>query len=156
MQLIDGILSSNATELWAETTPAGGAPFATRHGVRACAGLEYLAQAAAAFFTLLAQPGAPPRQGMLVACRRYHTLQPHYAFQQQLLLRVQLASQFSPDTPSARLVKFNGSIYLAPSRLQAVPEEEARGEARREELNSILADIKTHTAVSAADLSVYL
>jgi predicted hotdog family 3-hydroxylacyl-ACP dehydratase len=144
MCLVDTLIEYSADHLWAGVTPDAQSLFATPKGVSACVGLEYLAQAAAAFFTLHASADVPPRQGMLIACRRFTTNLAYYPLAQTLLLHVCLGSRLPPDTTTPGLVKFRGEVYLTPHHT-----------ADTAPLFN-LADITPEQAATVADLSVYL
>ncbi len=154
MRLLDAVIGYNPTELWAVVTPTSASIFAGSTGVHACIGLEYLAQASAAFFTLRAadnqspqhkaRPKAKPKEGMLIASRRFSTKTAIYPFAQRLLLRVTLTSALPPDTAGPGLVKFRGEIFVPSATLPPLP-----GPAQ-------LAQLAQTEAVTLADLSVYL
>lgn len=158
MRLLDAVIDYNTTQLWAEVTPLSSSIFAGTTGVHACIGLEYLAQASAAFFTLQAteaqspqlnanpkaEPKAKPKEGMLIASRRFTTKMAIYPFAQRLLLRVRLTSALPPNTAGRGLVKFQGEIFIPSSTLPPLP-----GPAQ-------LAELALADAVTMADLSVYL
>lgn len=112
MRLLDRVLAWSASGLDAEVVLNAESPFADGAGVPAWIGLEYLGQAAAAFFTLQAGAGAVPHAGMLVACRRYRCDLPGFALGSTLTVRVSLASAVH-----ARLVKFDGEIRIAEARI---------------------------------------
>lgn len=143
MRLIDQILHSGTDVLWAATTPQRDSMFAHSAGMPACIGLEYLAQTAAAFFTLQAgeEPGEP-RQGMLIACRDFQCKQPYFAHRVRLLLRVELQSNIHAAGRGHGLVKFHGEIFVAPESMPATPDITDLAEA---------AD-----PLTVANLSVYL
>ena len=144
MRMVDAIIAYDAEQLWAEVTLTENSMFARRQGIRACFGLEYLAQTSAAFFTLQATEDSPPRQGMLIASRRFESRQSHYPLHSHLLLHVQLTSPVPPDSHQSALVKFRGEIYLADPSMPAlttIPE---------------LSRLSAETALTVADLSVYL
>jgi hypothetical protein len=144
MRMVDAIVAYDAEQLWAEVTLTESSTFMRKQGVRACVGLEYLAQASAAFFTLQATEDTAPKQGMLIACRRFESSQSYYRLDSHLLLHVSLTSAVPPDSHRSALVKFRGEIYLADPSMPAlttIPE---------------LSGLSTKTALTVADLSVYL
>ena len=144
MRLIDRVLQHNSQQLWAEvrTTPAS--CFATDHGIPTYIGLEYMAQTAAAFFTLHAMHETPPRQGMLIACRRYTAQVAYFPLHSRLIVCAQLASRLPADSAGRGLVKFTAQIHIPSKTLPTEPAFED------------LAHLATQQAVTAADLSVYL
>ena len=92
--------------------------FWTRQGLPACTGLEYLGQAAAAFFSMLelqathgSQPKSPPAPGMLIASRSYSCVAGYFPQECTLDVAVTLTSPVGPSG----LVKFSGSISLSDS-----------------------------------------
>jgi len=144
MRLLDEVLAHNERNPWAHTEVARQSPFASDCGVRACVGLEYLAQAAAAFFTLQDDDGDSPRQGMLIACRRFTTAQAFFPPASHLLLKVSLTSPLPPNPGASALVKFKGEIHvLQPNTAMPTSAAECVRVAAAE-------------AITLADLSVYL
>ncbi len=144
MRLIDRVLQHDSQQLWAEVRTTRTSVFATDHGVPAYIGLEYMAQTAAAFFTLQATDATPPKQGMLIACRKYTTNRAHFPLQDRLIIYAQLASRLPADSAGRGLVKFTAQIYIPTEALPADPSLE------------VLAQLATQQAVTAADLSVFL
>jgi predicted hotdog family 3-hydroxylacyl-ACP dehydratase len=148
MRLIDRVLLSTPDSLWADVIPKPDSLFAGPAGVHAIIGLEYLAQASAAFFTLIDSPtdasSSGPRQGMLIACRQYHAQQPYFAIERRLLLRVSLDSSIQSAAAGHGLVKFRGEIFAAPDSMSVSPDSAELSNAARTE------------ALTVASLSVYL
>lgn len=143
MRLIEHILAFDTTQLWASTA-VNRISWCTPDGLPACYGLELMAQTAAAFFTLRAGDTAQPRQGMLIACRKFDTRMASYPARAKLLIHAQLQSALPTDPGSSALVKFNGAIMLFDADA-ALPVEPAQ-----------LAACSADNAVSAANLSVYI
>ncbi len=143
MRLIDQVLAFDEHQVWATVNPSEDCIFATPAGIPACLGLEYLAQTAAAFFSLQASTDRPPRAGKLVACQKLITRQAYFAFLQPLLLRVTLTSRLPPVVTQQALVKFAGAVFPAPTALPkpGLPEQ--------------LADM-VGEPICTAELSVYL
>ena len=115
MQLIDGVISWDETRLWAHVSISELSPFLDGNGVPTCIGLEYLAQAAAAFFAINAQhteAGSEPRAGMLIGSRRYTVTLPYFDIGSQLIIRTKLSSKLPCANTGPTLVKFNGDISL--------------------------------------------
>ncbi len=111
MRWLDQILAFDAQQVCAlatvQTLPVLGA-----QGLHACFGLELMAQTAAAFFTLQTKDNAPPRQGMLIACRQFTTQIAHYPVDSRLIIHARLASAMPHDASSPALVKFDGQIVV--------------------------------------------
>lgn len=123
MRLLDQVLAHDTQQIYA-ISAVSGVPFTTAQGLPAWFGLELMAQAAAAFFTLQATQQAPPRQGMLIACPRFTTSVSHYAAEQVLLIHARLASRLPDNAAAPALVKFDGEITtlddtIAPPSLTA-------------------------------------
>lgn len=115
MRLLEQVLKFSDESLVARTTIHGQSPFLhDERGVPAWVGLEYLGQAAAAYFALaLEQRGdAPP--GMLVTCRRYRCSKPFFAPGWAPTIRVWPTSDVD-----ARLVKFEGEIRIEDDAIAA-------------------------------------
>jgi len=112
MRLIDKIVSASETSLKATATLKADCPFWTSQGVPACIGLEYLGQAAAAFFSVLAQASnnstskEDPRPGMLIASRSYECTQGFFPTDCTLLIEVNPQNKVQ----SSGLVKFSGTL----------------------------------------------
>ena len=98
MCLLDEIVAYDAERLHARVTPRPGATFSTAQGVPGWVGIEYLAQAAAAFGGIeQVQRGAAPSIGLLIGARYYRCMQNHFEFGQALDVRVQIALRDSED-----------------------------------------------------------
>jgi len=115
MRLIDAVLTSDTTALWASIALTIGSPFVRAGRVRAVIGLEYLAQASAAFFTLRAMHDGTGevRQGMLIACPRLSTTVAHFHAGSTLLLHVMAVSRMPVVDQRGSLVRFSGRIHIA-------------------------------------------
>jgi predicted hotdog family 3-hydroxylacyl-ACP dehydratase len=144
MRLIDAVLAHDQRHLWAHVEIQRHSPFSSDHGVRACFGLEYLAQAAAAFFTLQASEANPPKQGMLIACRRFDTAVAVFPLASRLLLSVSLTSAMPAAAEGSALVKFQGEIHILQPDRQTPTSSAA------------CARVAATRATTVADLSVYL
>lgn len=115
MLLIDAVLSSDDQAVWAVARLQADSPFVQDGRVSTAIGLEYLAQAAAAFFTLRStQAEAAVQQGMLIACPRLEADLPWFAAGDTLLLTARPASRMPTTGQRQRLVKFVGDIYVFP------------------------------------------
>ncbi len=109
MRLIDKIVSASEISLKATATLKTGCPFWTPQGVPACIGLEYLGQAAAAFFSVLAQTSnnkEDPRPGMFIASRSYEAATGFFPADCTLLIEVTPQNKVQ----SSGLVKFSGTL----------------------------------------------
>ena len=144
MRLLDRVLAWDANQVWALAMVDEEMPFATAAGLRACYGLELVAQAAAAFFTLCGGDESPPRQGMLIASRSFTTRLSHYPLPCRLLIHARLASPLPPDAAGSALVKFTGDIVL----LEDVGDAPAQPDA--------LQALCDERAITEVNLSVYL
>ena len=114
MRLLDAVLAADAGGLWATVLLMPDSPFMDAGRVRAVLAVEYLAQSAAAWFTLQAmQHGGEPRQGMLIACPRLAAGVPHFHAGERLLLRVVPASRL--PVRGGGMVKFVGQVFMLPS-----------------------------------------
>lgn len=90
MVLIDTILSYDSTEgTVAQVQIREESPFATRDGVPAWVGIEYMAQCIAAFGGCEAlSRGAPPPIGYLLGTRRYEARQTMFSHGAVLVIRI--------------------------------------------------------------------
>jgi len=143
MQLLDRVLGWDDVQLWAQVSIREATPFLDTDQVHAVVGLEYLAQAAAAFFTVRATPQQEPHAGMLIASRRFAASCPSFTIGTDLLVRVKLESRLPSAEQRPGLVKFSGAI----SQL----EQPFSGDTDPVELLML-----TQPAIVEADLSVYL
>jgi predicted hotdog family 3-hydroxylacyl-ACP dehydratase len=112
MRLIDDLIEWDVGGITARVHLTEASPFMNHGRVRALFGMEYLAQAAAAWFTLMAMQDATPvvRQGMLIACPRLDTEVSHFRCGSTLLVRAEPASRLPED--GRGLVKFTGLISV--------------------------------------------
>jgi len=109
MRLLDKIVSADATRLTAMANLSNGCPFWTPQGVPTCIGLEYIGQAAAAFFSVIASGKSAeeaPRAGMLIASRAYQCNTGFFPAECRLLIEVIPQSEVS----ASGLVKFSGTL----------------------------------------------
>src|SRR3954453_17006999 len=98
MCLLDEIAGYGAEWLHARVTPRPGTVFATTLGIPGWVGIEYLAQAAAAFGGIeQVQAGAAPSIGLLIGARYYRCMQDHFSFGLPLDAHVQIALRDSFD-----------------------------------------------------------
>ena len=135
MRLIQSIVALEPAGVWAWTVITAESAFVEGDRVSSVLGLEYLAQAAAAYFSLQSRDTAQPvRQGMLVACPRLEADVPWFAVGAGLLLHVRAASRLPTVEQGRGLVRFSGVIHLLENG-QPVPETlpaEAGGVLRAE------------------------
>lgn len=111
MQLLDSVIAAGPARLLASAELTPQAPFQTALGVPACVGIEYLGQAAAAFFSVsrgATTVNQPPRPGMLIASRSYRCNDGHFPTSHHLLIDIVPSSVIN----SSGLVKFRGEIYV--------------------------------------------
>ncbi len=115
MLLIDEVLSSDDKGIWAIARLTADSALVHEGRVSSAVGLEYLAQTAAAFFTLLSN-AAPTavRQGMLIACPRLDADVAWFRVGDTLLLHVRPASRMPTADQGRALVKFVGDVYVVP------------------------------------------
>lgn len=116
MLLIDEVLSRDDKGIWALARLTADCAFMHEGRVSSAVGLEYLAQTAAALFTLLSmEEPATVRQGMLIACPRLDADIPWFRVGESLLLHVRPASRMPAADQSRVLVKFVGDVYVVPN-----------------------------------------
>ena len=91
MSMLDNIVAYGDDWLSAEVNIHTGSMFADEHGVPAWIGMEYMAQAVAAFAGLQERrKGALPRIGFLLGSRKYACSTDYFPFGKTLILRVRL------------------------------------------------------------------
>lgn len=96
MCLLDRLLTVDDESLQAEITPRHDDLFATEAGIPGWVGLEWLAQAVAAWAGVQAvASGTEPHVGFLLGTRRYRCAVPHFAFARPV--RVEIALDFRAD-----------------------------------------------------------
>jgi predicted hotdog family 3-hydroxylacyl-ACP dehydratase len=90
MVLLDDVLAVSDRALLAMVTPAPNSSFAEAHGIPVVVGIEYMAQAIAAFagFNAL-RDGEPVKPGFLVGTRRYEAHTSWFAIDLPLYIRVE-------------------------------------------------------------------
>lgn len=98
MLLLDTIEDYGTDWLRAAVTPRPGARFATAAGVPGWVGIEYMAQAAAAFGGIeQVQRGESPTIGLLIGARYYRCMQDSFSFGQTLTVTATIAMRDSAD-----------------------------------------------------------
>lgn len=91
MCLLDTLLEVGDEHLHAEVTPRRGDLFASSDGIPGWVGLEWLAQAIAAWAGVQAvNHGETPQIGFLLGTRRYQCLTPLFIFDQPIRIEVEL------------------------------------------------------------------
>lgn len=91
MCLLERIVAVDDDSLTAELTPSARDPFAIAEGIPAWVGLEWLAQATAAWAGWhAAQRGERPAPGFLIGTRRFATCIEHFALGEALCVTVAL------------------------------------------------------------------
>lgn len=91
MCLLDTLLEVGDEHLHAATTPRQDSLFACADGIPGWVGLEWLAQAVAAWAGVQAvAKGGTPRIGFLLGTRRYQCQTQHFAFDQPIRIEVEL------------------------------------------------------------------
>ena len=107
MCLLERIVAVDADSLSAEITPNVDDIFALDDGIPGWVGLEWLAQAIAAWAGWhAAQRGEPPPPGFLIGTRRFATTQDRFVF--GMTLRVTVSLEFRADNG---LGHFHGELY---------------------------------------------
>ena len=98
MSLLDSIDDYGVDWLRASVTPRSCGLFAAPGGVPAWVGIEYMAQAAAAFGGIeQVQHGAAPSVGMLIGARYYRCMQDLFPFDAPLGVFVKIAMRDTKD-----------------------------------------------------------
>lgn len=98
MSLLDSIDDYGQDWLRASVTPLPGARFATADGVPGWVGIEYMAQAAAAFGGIeQVQRGERPSIGLLIGARYYRCMQDTFPFGAPLTVLAQIAMRDAED-----------------------------------------------------------
>ena len=143
MRLIDEVVAWDERQICAIAGTAT-STYTDTNGLPSCFGLELMAQASAAFFTLQAGADATPRQGMLIASRKFRTELAHYPLHGKLLIHARLNSALPPDANKPALVKFAARIALFESK-DSIPDATEQ-----------FLSFEGLPIVSEADLSVYL
>lgn len=122
MRLIDAVLMASDAELWATLLIHADSSFVRAGRVRAAIALEYLAQAAAAFFSIEAWRSAAMssseehcnapvvKQGMLIAVPSLSSDVSHFNVGDRLLLHVSPASRM--PIKGNGMVKFRGEVFV--------------------------------------------
>ncbi|MCM2973059.1 ApeP family dehydratase [Larsenimonas suaedae] len=107
MCLLDQVEAASAETLTARVTPTPGALFADEVGIDACVGLEWIAQAIAAWGYLTAEEAGTPKKGLLLGAKRYQPSVTHFEYGRTY--RVTIEPEFVADNG---LGTFNGAIWL--------------------------------------------
>lgn len=152
MLLVDRVIAAGPERLLACAQLTPDTPFCSPLGIPAAMGLEYLGQAAAAFFSAQRSfdvDSTPPRPGMLIASRSYSCKDGFFPRSHFLIIDIAPASAVG----STGLVKFRGAIYLLTT-----------DEAQRSELlqttatalDTLCTYLTTAEPFAQGDLSVYL
>ena len=152
MVLLDRVIAVGPQQLLAHAELTPDAPFCSASGVPACIGLEYLGQAAAAFFSTQEPAGTtvmPPRPGLLIASRSYTCSDGYFPASHHLLIDIEPASAVG----LSGLVKFRGALHvLNPNdthHLELLQNAPAK-------LDSLCAYLAAAEPFAQGDLSVYL
>lgn len=162
MLLLDQVLAMTENQLWALVSIQENTFFYESYGVPACIGIEYLAQAAAAFFSLRSMSGDQtslhgdsPRPGMLIGSRNYQANTAYFVKGAKLIVRVCL-NNAKQNITTSNLVKINGDIAIVdPKEIEAalkMPQTNANLPLDVSMMNKLWPD---QTIVSG-DLSIYL
>ena len=157
MLLLDHILTMTENQLWALVSIQEDTMFCDSQGVPACLGIEYLAQAAAAFFSLRSMywRQVSPRPGMLVGSRKYQANAPYFVTGAVLIVRVSL-NNAKQNIIDSNLVKVNGDIAIVkPEKIEAA--------LNMPKINinspidvSIMHNLWPEKTIVTGDLSIYL
>ncbi len=111
MLLLDWVLGADETTLQASLTIHPGTEFLEAEGVPAHIGIEYMAQACAAFAGSRAcAAGGAPRVGFLLGSRRFAMLRPWYRLGETLLVSVTLVYQDEAMGSFAGRIEVGGAL----------------------------------------------
>ncbi|OHV10546.1 hypothetical protein [Kushneria phosphatilytica] len=111
MCLLDTVLACDSHHIEAVITPTKQDPFASEAGVGAHVGLEWMAQAVAAWATLNASNESrvsEPAPGMLISSRHFETTRDYFIFDEPVMVIVEL--EFSGANG---LRSFHGKLTVA-------------------------------------------
>ena len=147
MQLLTRILLSSADDIWSRIELDQQATFVSDGAVSAVITLEYMAQTAAAFFSLQspADTGVGPRPGMLIGCPSLDCKIASINVPTALAVQVSRASAL-PQTPDASaLVRFTGKVF------DLGPQTECDGHP-----NTTITSAQSKSPVATAAISVFL
>jgi predicted hotdog family 3-hydroxylacyl-ACP dehydratase len=98
MKLLDAIEAYGEDWLRASVTPRAGARFATASGIPGWVGIEYMAQAAAAYGGIeQVQKGAAATIGLLIGARYYRCMQDSFSFGRPLTVIAKIAMRDTDD-----------------------------------------------------------
>ncbi|MGO1343083.1 ApeP family dehydratase [Chromohalobacter japonicus] len=93
MCLLQRLMAVDADTLIAEITPRREDPFAVEAGIPGWVGLEWMAQAIAAWAGVMDDGPEAPTIGFLLGSRSFHVTQPFFAFDIPLYVSIQLDFQ---------------------------------------------------------------
>ena len=120
MSLLDSIVEYGVDWLRARVTPAPGAAFANAAGVPAWVGIEYMAQAAAAFGGIeQVQKGESPSIGLLIGARYYRCMLDNFIFGVSLDVIAKIAMRDADDFAAYDCRIEAGGRHLAECTLKA-------------------------------------
>ncbi|MFK7914338.1 MAG: hypothetical protein AB8B93_10525 [Pseudomonadales bacterium] len=157
MQLLSRVLCAGPEEIWSCVVLDRNAPFVAADQdqgladgqVAAVITLEYMAQTAAAFFSVQAlgieaEPAAP-RPGMLIGCSQLSCTTAAIAIPTTVAVQASLASALPASADASALVRFTGKVF----DLQSATDPDADPAA-------IVTVAATQTPIAEAVLSVFL
>lgn len=118
MCLLDRVISAEGERLSAEVIVPGDGLFSHDGGVGAWVGIEYMAQAVAAWAGWQARAeGQPPRIGLLLGTRRYRCGVPRFAAGQRLRIDIERGYQADNGLGQFECRIHDGSGELASAQL---------------------------------------
>ena len=117
MRLLDEIVTADTKHIHALVHHAGTSVFTGPQGIPSIVAMEYIAQAAAAYFAFHAGGDAPQRPGMLVACRSL-TARARYLATDAPLHVIARPANANVATQTPTLVRFEGSVGFSPDDVE--------------------------------------
>lgn len=127
MQLLTRIISASDTVIWSLIELDRQSPFVDRerNQVGAVITMEYLAQTAAAFFSVQSfddqKAPSQPRPGMLIGCSKLTCSSATIAVPATLAVQASLASALPAAADASALVRFTGKVLSMPAGTEAEP-----------------------------------
>ena len=147
MQLLTRLICASDQVIWSAIELNQQSPFVDteRDQVAAVITMEYLAQTAAAFFSVQSQAEAPtePRPGMLIGCSKLSCTSAAIAVPATLAVEATLASPLPAAADASALVRFTGKVFTLPGDTDPEPD-------------ALTAMTAAQTPIAEAALSVFL
>ena len=134
--LLDEVLACGDRGLSASVTIRPDSPFRQSSGIPAHVGIEYMAQACAAFSGVQAQrDGAAPHIGFLLGTRRYAAKQAWFADGTRLVINVELVYRDNEIGVFDCAIVSNGNVVATAQVVVAEPRDVAALLAREDRLS---------------------